>query len=143
MKVLFDTSVLVPAFVDQLSNHTAAFVCFTTYTSGEHEGFCSTHALAETYSVLTSLPLPKRISSAEAHLIIQENILKRLSVVELRTQDYLNALKLVSQNGLTGGIVYDALHLEAAKKARCIRGYTYNVGHFQSLSPDEQLISSP
>ena len=64
-------------------------------------------------------------------------------MVELRTQDYLNALKLVSQNGLTGGIVYDALHLEAAKKARCIRVYTYNVGHFQSLSPDEQLISSP
>ena len=143
MRVLFDTSVLVPAFVDQLSNHTAAFATFASYTSAEHESFCSTHALAEIYSVLTALPLPKRISSVEAHLIIEENILKRISVVELNTQDYAKALKAVSHKGLTSGIIYDALHLEAAKKTGCSRIYSYNIGHFQALSPEDLLISSP
>ncbi len=145
MKILFDTSVLVPAFVDQLSNHPAAFAAFSSYTSGEHMGFCSTHALAEAYSVLTSLPLPKRITSVEAHLIVEENMLNRLSVIELNGQDYANALRAVSHRGLTGGIIYDALHLEAAKRAGCTRIYTYNLAHFRALrAPEEDLlVSSP
>ncbi len=70
-------------------------------------GFCSTHALAEAYSVLTSLPPPNR--------------------------------------GLTGGIIYDALHLEAARKAGCARIYTYNLAHFRALRASEEdlLESSP
>ena len=54
MRVLFDTSVLVSAFVDQLSNHTAAFATFASYTSAEHDSFRSPHALAEIYSVRRS-----------------------------------------------------------------------------------------
>jgi len=93
----------------------------------------STHSLAETYSVLTSLPLPKRISSVEARMLIEESILKRLHIVKLGIHEYLNALSNVSSKGLTSGMIYDVLHMEAAKKASCTRIYTYNIEHFEAL----------
>ncbi len=116
MRVFSDTSVLIPALVDQLSNHRSAFAVFHSYTTGDHEAYCSTHSLTGTYSVLTSLPLPKRISSVEARMITEENILKRLHVVKLDIQEYLNALSNVSSKGLTSRMIYDALQVEAAKK---------------------------
>jgi len=54
VKTLFDPSVLVPALVDQLANHTVCFSAFLTGTSGTNTGFCSTHALAACYSILTA-----------------------------------------------------------------------------------------
>ena len=143
MNVFFDTSVLVPAIVDQLSNHPASFAVFHQYTNKPHDGYCSTHALAECYSVLTSLPLPKRISPMEAQILIEESILNRLKVIELFRTDYLDALQNVSKKGLSGGILYDALHLTAALKEHCTRVYTYNVDHFRSLAPDIITITTP
>lgn len=143
MNVFFDTSVLIPAVVDQLSNHPASFAVFHQYTNKPHHGYCSTHTLAECYSVLTSLPLPKRISPTEVQILIEESILNRLKVIELFRADYLDSLQIVSKKGLAGGIVYDALHLVAALKEHCSRVYTYNVDHFRSLAPDEITITTP
>ena len=61
MRTLFDTSVLIPAVVDQLGNHEAAFDAFRQHGDGERRGCCSTHALAECYATLTALPLPSRV----------------------------------------------------------------------------------
>ena len=47
MRTLFDTLVLVPALVDQLGNHRAAFHALHRCTDGDDRGYCSTHALAE------------------------------------------------------------------------------------------------
>ena len=143
MNVLFDTSVLVPAFVDQLSNHPGAFETFSTYTSVEHRGYCSTHALAETYSVLTALPLQKKIHSVEARMLIEENIISRLHIVELDGNAYIRAINSAAHLGLGSGIVYDSLHVEAAKVASCSRIFTYNIVHFRSLCSEEILVTSP
>ncbi len=143
MKVLFDTSVLVPAFVDQLSNHPTCFSTLVTYTSGHNTGVCASHALAEVYSVLTALPVPRRVSPLEARQIIEESILGRLSVIDLDAEDYRWAVTAVSDSGLTSGIVYDGLHLAAARKAGCSRIYTYNVRHFARIASPEIEISAP
>ena len=143
MRVFFDTSVLVPALVDQLSNHESSFAVFHSYTSGSNRGYCSAHSLAETYSVLTALPLPRKISSLEARMLIEESIFKRVEVVELDRKRYRNAIELVAIKGLTSGIIYDALHVEAAKKASCSRIYTYNIDHFEALAPETIAVSSP
>ena len=101
MRVFFGASVLVPALVDQLSNHQSAFAVFHSYTGDGNRGYCSTHALSETCSALTALPLPRRISSIEARMLIEESIFDRLEVVELDKGDYLNAIRNVSVRGLT------------------------------------------
>lgn len=143
MTVFFDTSVLIPAVVDQLSNHPASLQTFVTYTSGEHTGVTSTHALAECYAVLTRLPIPKRISTAEAQILIKESIAGRLKVASLGPQEYTAAIARVSRHGLAGGIVYDAVHAAVAGKAGCERIYTYNVEHYRLVCDDGIVVSAP
>jgi predicted nucleic acid-binding protein len=48
-------------------------------------------------------------------------------------------------SGWTGGAIYDALHIRAAKKARCERLYTFNVRHFRAMAGDgfQDRISAP
>lgn len=55
---LFDTSVLVPALVDQLSTHERCFLTFRDYAGSDFRGYCSTRGLAECYSVLTATAPP-------------------------------------------------------------------------------------
>ena len=143
MKAFFDTSVLVPALVDQLGNHASALEVYAEHTSGSNRGCTSTYALAECYAVLTTLPLPRRVSAAEAKRLIDESIRARLEVVDLEESDYAAAIDRVSGSGLAGGVVYDALHAIAAEKAGCSRLYTYNVDHFRSVCRDPVVVSSP
>ena len=131
MRTLFDTSVLVPALVDQLGNHRAAFDALHRSTEGDDRGYCSTHALAECYATLTALPLPKRVLPEEARSVIEESIRGRLSAVEMVLDDYLEVLRHVSRLGLTSGAIYDALHVQCARKAAVDRILTYNVTHFE------------
>ncbi|MCF7929626.1 MAG: PIN domain-containing protein, partial [Spirochaetales bacterium] len=101
------------------------------------------HALAETYAVLTALPLPKRIRTAEARRLIEENILAHMNIVDLEREAYIRALDSAANKGLSSGSIYDALHVEAAIKATCLRIYTYNIEHFRALSPDQIQVTSP
>ena len=143
MRVFFDTSVLVPAMVDQLNNHERSFSTFMEYTGDKHEGFCSTHVLAECYSVMTALPLRRRISPADARQLIRETVTGRLTVIPLDTDDYLEAIERVSNMGLVSGIIYDSLHLVAAERAASERLYTYNIDHFRQIGSGQVTITAP
>ena len=143
MKVCFDTSVLVAAVVDQLTNHESALDCFSRYSGRSHDGFCSTHALAECFATLTALPLPRRIQPVEASQLIQENFVNRLTVIEISRKRYLTSMERVSKLGLASGIIYDALHLECAEKTNCSRLYTYNLREFHKLQPEKVSITAP
>lgn len=143
MTVLFDTSVLVPAVVDQLANHESSFACFLEYTSEPHVGLCSTRALAECYAVLTTLPLARPVTPGDARTLIRETLLSRLRVVELKMERYLDAVDQLAENGRPGGAIYDALHVQVAKAEGCERIYTYNLQHFRPLCPEGILVSAP
>lgn len=143
MKALFDTSVLVAAVVTELRSHEAALDCFLRYTAGTHEGFCTTHTLAECYGMLTALPLRRRIQPAEARRLITETLRKRLQPIALPESLYLQAIERVSRLGLVSGVIYDALHLEGAEATGCKRLYTYNLQHFRRLEPQGIQISAP
>ncbi|MFO8043030.1 MAG: PIN domain-containing protein [Alkalispirochaeta sp.] len=143
MNVLFDTSVLVPAVVDQLANHAACFHLFAERTTAPERGFCSTHALAECYSVLTALPLRRRVTPDEARRLIDETFVARLTVVSLKTPAYTEAIARVAGQGLVSGVVYDALHVVAAEQAQCSRIYTYNTDHFLPLVSNGLQVTSP
>ena len=93
--------------------------------------------------MLSALPLPRRISSEEALRLIDESVRKRLEIISLDQADYLEAIAAVAKLGLTSGIVHDALHVVAAKKASCSRIYTNNLDHFRPLCPPEILPSAP
>jgi predicted nucleic acid-binding protein len=143
MSVFFDTSVLVPAFTNQLPNHPVALSCFTNHTKESHTHYCSTHIMAECYATMTALPLARPISGAEALKLVQTNIAPRLNVIELDAQDYELALHLCADLGRISGQIYDALHVIAAKKAGCHRIITYNLQHFRHLAQGHIEVSTP
>ncbi|MFM8636025.1 MAG: type II toxin-antitoxin system VapC family toxin [Planctomycetia bacterium] len=146
MKVLFDTSALVTAVVDQLPNHEAALACFRRFAVSGRAGrdaICSTHALAECYATLTALPLARRIQPGEAARLIDENFLRYLEVVPLSVADYKAALARVAGLGLRSGTIYDALHAQCAERQGCSRIITYNTADFERLKPPGIEISTP
>ncbi len=143
MRTLFDTPVLVTAVVDQLGNHEAAFGALHRYTSGRHQGFCSTHALAESYATLTALPLPTRVLPDEARALVQDSLAERLAVIELSVDDYQSGLQLVARLGLSSGAIYDALHARCAQKASTNRILTYNVSDFERFRLPDIAVMTP
>ena len=143
MRVFFDTSVLVPAVVDQLANHEAALDALLNHTAGAHRGYCSTHALAECYAALSALPLQRRILPNEARQLIEESILGRVTAVPLTAEDYALALRRVTEGGLPSGAVYDAVHVCCAERISIDRILTYNLGDFERCRPRGIVITAP
>ena len=104
----------------------------------------SAHSLAETYSVLTNLPLKPRIVPAEAKLIIETNLLPFFRCVALTQRIYERALRRCVALGCSGGIMYDALLVECAQSIHADRIIAFNTRDFQRLSPElAERITAP
>jgi predicted nucleic acid-binding protein len=58
------------------------------------------------------------------------------AVISLDSDEYLEAIDAMSRRGLSGAVVYDALILACARKARAERIYTWNLRHFRMVAPD-------
>ncbi|MDZ8024014.1 MAG: type II toxin-antitoxin system VapC family toxin [Nostoc sp. DedQUE01] len=132
MKVLFDTSVLVPALIVNHSKHSVCFSRLKAAQSGQVQGFISTHTLAETYSVITRLPLQPRITPQQAENIIVD-ISQYLEAIPLLANDYQAAIAQMANLNLPGGGIFDALIAQAALKAEVAVLLTLNPNHFTRL----------
>lgn len=135
MKVLFDTSVLVAAIVVNHPRHTDCIPWLEQAMSEAIEGYISTHSLAETYAVLTRLPLSPRIAPDLAQRLITEN-LRSFSMTPLIPEDYRSAIATMVNLNLTGGGIYDALIAQVALKAGVDILLTLNPGHFTRLGDE-------
>ncbi|MFZ1890105.1 MAG: PIN domain-containing protein [Candidatus Binataceae bacterium] len=144
MDIFFDTSVLVAAAVRHHPHHSQAASALSDVIGGSYSGFLSVHSIAETYAVLTRLPVQPAIHPSEALRIIEENILAHLRPLSLGAREYREVLREVAEAGLTGGVIYDALLLRCARKRNFYRIYTFNVSHFRIVAPHlEAQICAP
>jgi predicted nucleic acid-binding protein len=135
VRLFFDTSVLVSLAVAHHPYHDLAYAAFRQVSNGRHEGFVSTHGLAETFSALTRLPITPMVHPSEAYRFVSETVVRRCEVVALGETDYLATVEATAKAGLPGGIIYDALQLRCAEKAKCDRVYTLNVSDFVRIAP--------
>jgi predicted nucleic acid-binding protein len=145
MKVCFDTSILVAALVEDHPHHAPAFSVLLSAKDKKIEAYISTHALAELYAVLTRAPFTPPIYPAEARQMVEQSILPLVEVVSLSGVEYRGVVDECAEAGWTGGAIYDAIHIRAAKKAHCERLYTFNVKHFRAMAGDDfqDRISAP
>lgn len=144
MHIFFDTSVLVASAVRHHPHHLQAARAVAEVLTGSHTGFIAAHSLAETYAVLTRLPLQPMIHPSEARRIIEENVLPHFQVLSLAAKDYRELIREIAEAGVKGGAIYDALLLLCARKKRCERIYTFNVVQFERLAPDlGKVICAP
>jgi predicted nucleic acid-binding protein len=132
VSVLFDASVLVAGLVEAHPHHAVAFPWIRRVHAGQLPGAVAAHSLAETYSVLTTLPHQPRITPAASLRLIRVS-LRRFQVVSLGARDYLIVVRTLADAGLAGGIIYDALAARAAAKTGAERILTLNRRDFDRL----------
>lgn len=133
MKWFFDSSVLVPVFLDEHIHHEPSLKAYLE-TDRASAG-CAAHTLGEIYATLTRLPGAHRIAPENALLMLQ-GIRERLTIVALEPQEYFSALTEAAAHGIAGGTTYDALIARCALKAKALLIYTWNVEHFRRLGPE-------
>jgi predicted nucleic acid-binding protein len=135
MRVLVDTSVLVPALIATHSAHSVAAPWLDRATDGTYELIVSGHNLAETYAVLTRMKVRPPLKPKTVLGLIEENICAVAGVVTLSADDYRSVLQNVASAGLAGGVIYDALIAQAAIVAGADHILTLNGRDFSRLWP--------
>ena len=144
MKTLFDTSVIIAALVESHPMHERAFPWLKQAKEKKLELIVASHTLAELYAVLSTLPLKPRISSSVAWRLIKENIESISKILSLTPAEYSSTIKSLSDMGLIGGTIYDALIARVAQKAKVEKLLTLNIDHFRRVWQDgENKIIAP
>lgn len=129
----FDTSILLPALVSAHPQHKVSLQLMDNALSSGVGVTSVTHTYAELYSNLTKLPKGLAIPPDLAFQMITKEIGAIFEIVELTRSDYEAALQRCAQKGLVSGVIYDALHLQAALKAEAKVLYTHNFSDFDRL----------
>jgi predicted nucleic acid-binding protein len=141
IKDFLDTSVLVAAFWGDHVHHESSLEIFARASTTT--AACSAHSVAEVYSVMTALPVRPAISPDQA-LLFLEQLRQKVAIVALGEEDYFKTVRNTAELGATGGRIYDALLLAAARKVEARNVYTWNTRHFQQIAPDwKRRIRTP
>ena len=133
MRWFFDTSVLIPTFLEDHEHHEASLKAFLR--ADKRSACCGAPSLAEVYATITRLPGRHRLSGEQV-LLFLENIRERLTLVTLDGEEYFAAVRQCALEGIVGGAVYDALLAHCALKVQAEIIYTWNVKHFQQMAPE-------
>jgi predicted nucleic acid-binding protein len=133
IKNFLDTSVLVAAFWGDHVNHEASLEIFAR--ASKTTTACSAHSVAEVYSVMTALPVRPAVSPDQA-LLFLEQLREKVAIVALSEEEYFKTVRNAAELGATGGRIYDALLLAAAREVEAKNVYTWNTRHFQLIAPD-------
>jgi predicted nucleic acid-binding protein len=135
-----DSSVLVAALVEDEPAHEA---CLQLLRGKNLVSWV--HALAETYATLTGGRLGIRVSPALGAQLIEVSLLPRLRLIDLQSEELMDAIRGTNAVGARGGALYDFLHLTAARNAAAKTLYTLNTRHFEVITrngdPDIKLPS--
>lgn len=144
MRVLFDTSVLLAAIVEAHPLHERSLPWLQKGRDGRVELTVAAHSLAELFAVLSTYPTRPRISPGIAARLVRENVSASARLVPLSAGDYDAAIRGMAEMSLSGGVVYDALIVRAAQKAKAEQLLTLNPRDFLRVWPDGAgIITSP
>ena len=135
MKVLVDTSVFVASMIASHQSHPQARQWIDSIRNGSVAAVVSAHSLAETYSVLTRIPPPQRLSAAVAWRLIKQDILEITEVLALTSQEYQDLIARLAQSQIVGGAVYDAVIADVALKSQVDHIVTLNPRDFRRVNP--------
>lgn len=133
MSVLLDTTVLVAALVEAHPRHAQAFPWLQKIRSGAVKAMISTHSMAETYAVLTTLPISPRIAPSAAWALLEHSVMPYVEAVDLSASEVRQAIHQMSRQGLSGGVVYDALIAAAAVKGGAESIVSLNCSDFRRV----------
>ena len=135
MRVLLDTSVIVPALCPAHQHHSVCLPWLESAFSGRMVMIATSHCLAATYAVLTRLPFKPKLGEINAWQMIRENIVERSELIDVPAFAYCEIIDELAKAGLGGGVVYDGLIAKAAELSGVDFLVTRNAAHFISVWP--------
>ena len=100
-------------------------------------------ALIETYSVLTRLPSPHRLSPADALSLLEETFHSAATVPVLSTTELWRFVRTLPPAQVAGGRTYDAHILACADKVKADVLWTFNEQDFAALDHPTIEIRRP
>lgn len=133
MLVCFDTSVIVPALVESHPFHERASSWLQAASLQKVDGVIAWHGIAETWSVLTRLPLVPAVTPRIAEVMV-ERLLTKIKPLGMSANVYKESIRRSTERGVRSGALFDALHLVAAEHAEADAFLTFNVRDFERLS---------
>jgi len=136
MRSYFDTSILFPALHTAHPDHLKCKRAYEKAVSAGEILCLSMHVYAELFANLTRFPRGNKIHpkvAADTIIKLGENV----TTIDLTKKDYEKAILRCGRLGLTSGIIYNALHLQAAIKAKVDVLFTSNLKDFERLWDDD------
>ena len=134
-----DSSALVAALLTWHGHHEAALQRIDNLLASGQELVLPLHSLVETYSVLTRLPSPHRLSPLAAVQLLEAQRTS-LRLVGLASDDGWEFIRGLARSGIHGGRTYDALIATSARKGGAARILTLNSRHFEELDPELEVV---
>ncbi len=140
MRLLADTSFLIAALIEKHPHHPRTVPWLMKVSRKAVELVIASHSLAEVYGILTSLPISPRIAPGTAFQLVQENLVSRHRVIDLKAADYLRAVRKAAEKGLRGGVIYDLLLGAAFEKSKAEAILTFNQRDFLRIFPERSEV---
>ena len=142
--VFFDTSVLLAGLIDLgPQSGPAQSLMHAVAEQNIPSPATAWHCCLEFYSVATRLPPEYRLSPPDAVQLLTEEVLARLSIYALPAGDRSLMLRLLSEDRIAGGRVYDVHIAEVARSAGAGIIVTDNRRHFLSALRHGLRVETP
>ena len=141
MSVALDSSVLIAAVLAWHEHHPASYREVERLASSDTAAVIPTHALLESYSVITRLPAPHRLCPNDARKLLEGSF--RDWVTAPAPAQIWTLIGRIADAEMIGGTVYDALIVESALAAGADEIVTWNVNHFQRAVADRLQVRPP
>jgi predicted nucleic acid-binding protein len=136
VKVLLDTSVLVPALVAAHPLHARAIPWLAGARLGTFEGLVAAHTLAELYATLTVLPVRPPLAPGAVGRLLEESVLAHCTACALAADGYRAVVASLVERRIVSGAVFDAVIIESGRRAGAERFVTFNIADFVRVAPD-------
>ena len=129
-----DTSVIVAGLLSWHEHHDLAREWLETILE-EHQLVLPTRVLVESYSVLTRLPPPHRLSPRDAFDLLAGSFREQAQMIDFEADGRWVFLEEGAAQHLQGGATYDAEIIHTAVDARARKLVTLNRRHFDRFAP--------
>lgn len=129
--IYLDTGVLVRGLLRAHPQHEDCFRLI------DGDAVSSCHALAEAFNTLTG---HFRIPNDAASQML-DSLSRHMGFEIILAEDYLRVIREARLRGIQGGIVYDAIHAEVARRLKAEKIVTYNLTNFRHVAPDLAVAS--
>ncbi|MDX1583426.1 MAG: hypothetical protein R3338_07490 [Thermoanaerobaculia bacterium] len=131
--LFFDTSVLLTGMIDFGRQSESALILMDLVAGGDDKPMTAWHCCLEFFSIATRLPEEYRLTTADATLILLEEILGRFSIRDLPTRSRRSFVDTLPRDSISGGQIFDAHIAEIARHSGAGAIVTENRRDFVTL----------